>query len=57
MAVDGKAVLHGGIGPGLLDVGDRGSKAAAFVSDKRNDGFSIQVVVPEEGEHYLGGDE
>ena len=54
MAIDGKAVLHGGVRPGLLDVRDRRCQAAAFVSDKRNNGLVVQVVVPEEGKHHLG---
>ena len=54
VAVDGESVLHSGVGPGFLDVGDCGSQAAAFVGHKRNDGLAAEVVVLEEGEHYLG---
>ena len=54
MAVDGESVLNCGTGPGLLDVRNRGSKTAALVGHKRNDGLAVQVVIPEEGEHHLG---
>ena len=54
MTVDGETIFHGGIGPGFLDVGDRGGKSAPFVRNKRNDGFAVQVVIFKEGEHHLG---